>query len=61
LENISRNTFAVFMEPRPSFVLNSADPEKVFYDHPDVPSLRARWSPGMTFGQFHQNTLSTFN
>ena len=61
LDNISRNTFAVFMEPRHNFVLNSVDSAKVYIDHPDVPSLKSRWSPGIKFGEFHRNTIAAFN
>lgn len=58
--HVTRNTFAVFMEPRHNFDLVSIDSEKVFIEHPDVPSLRARWSPGMNFGEFHKKTIASF-
>jgi isopenicillin N synthase-like dioxygenase len=61
VETLSRNTFAVFMEPRGYFPLRSHDPESVFVEHEGVPSLRARWQQGLTFRDFHLRTLAHFN
>lgn len=59
--NVTRNTFAVFMEPRHNFDLFSTNPEKVYIDHEGLPPLRARWQPGMNFGEFHRRTIASFH
>jgi len=61
-ENISRNTFAVFMEPKPDFHLKvSNDYSKIFIEHEGIPSLKSRFSKGITFGDFHNATIAHFN
>jgi isopenicillin N synthase-like dioxygenase len=61
LGNVCRNTFAVFMEPRGHFILKTSRPDHVFFEHDDVPSLKKRWKQGITFGEFHRNTINLFN
>lgn len=61
LGEVSRNTLAVFMEPGPGFELRCPDMGKVFVEHEGIPSLRARWTDGMTFGGFHNATISFFS
>ena len=61
LGNVSRNTFALFLEPRGYFVLNSDNENQVFVEHEGVPSLRKRWSQGITFGEFSKKTIEFFN
>jgi isopenicillin N synthase-like dioxygenase len=63
LGNISRQTMAVFMEPGPDFKLTpfGKDPEQIYIEHDDVPSIRGRWVPGCTFADFHNNTLKQYN
>lgn len=61
LGNISRNTFAIFMEPRGHFLMKTDNDAGVFIEHDGVPSLKKRWKQGMTFGEFHRKTLEFFN
>jgi isopenicillin N synthase-like dioxygenase len=59
--DISRNTFAVFMQPGSRFNLNCyGNKENVFINHKEVPSLQSRWQDGMQFGEFHKNTSKAF-
>ena len=50
------------MGPSPEDELNTYDDdvEKIFVEHDDVPSLRGRWEPGMTFQEFNKRTLQAF-
>ncbi|CAG9334967.1 unnamed protein product [Blepharisma stoltei] len=62
LENVSRNTFAIFMEPVPDFALKVSDNhERIFVENEGIPSLRRRFKKGMTFGDFHNSTVAAFN
>jgi isopenicillin N synthase-like dioxygenase len=63
LGNVSRNTLAVFMEPGPDFELDTygEDLEQIYIEHDDVPSVRGRWTPGIKFSEFHNNTIKQFN
>ena len=61
LGNVSRNTVAIFMEPRGDFVMETDNDQGVFIEHDGVPSLRKRWKQGMTFGEFHRKTIESFN
>lgn len=58
---VSRSTFAVFMEPSPGFEIECPDSKGALIEHEGVPSLGQRWKPGMTFGEFHNSTISFFN
>ena len=65
-----RETFAVFMQPSPSDrlqmpvdcvrtdVLYCSDGK---HKPPRLPSLRSRWYDSMTFGEFHDSTLNSYN
>ncbi|ACI64788.1 predicted protein, partial [Thalassiosira pseudonana CCMP1335] len=50
--NVSRETFAVFMEPE-------------YHSNMDLPkgrtTLRSRWRPGMNFGEFSNETFAAFH
>ncbi|CAG9325782.1 unnamed protein product [Blepharisma stoltei] len=60
--DISRNTFAVFMGPKPDLVLRvPEDHSRMFVEHEGIPSLKSRFKKGMTFGDFHNATVSHFN
>lgn len=68
-EGISRQTFAVFMEPEWDEAMDApADTptEKVVkstsaeYLPPGVPQLATRWKPSMTFGEFTDATLKSY-
>lgn len=62
--NLGRNTFAVFMEPGPDYMLevSDSDKERVFIEvHEQVPPLKNRFQSGITFGEFHHNTISGFS
>jgi len=50
------------MEPGPDGELNAYDDniENIFVEHDDVPSLRDRWTPGMTFEEFNKKTMESF-
>lgn len=48
------------MEPKPSHLLVCPDKENVFVEHEGVPSLKARWTDGMTFGDFHRKTINHY-
>ena len=61
LGNLSRNTFAVFMEPRGNYLMKCHDEKGAFIEHNGVPSLQKRWKAGITFGEFHRNTINFFN
>lgn len=61
LENISRNTFAIFMEPRGFYIMNSHDEKSIYIEHEGVPSLKNRWKQGIRFLDFHLNTIGAFN
>jgi len=66
---ISRETFAVFMEPNWAEPMNcpaGIEPEAAQSQAaaaslpPGVPALSSRWSPDQTFGEFTDKTLSSY-
>lgn len=67
--NVSRNTFAVFMEPNWSEPMNcpdGVDPSCAQSQSaaanlpPGVPPLASRWKPGQTFGEFADVTQAAY-
>ncbi len=69
MPNVSRETFAVFMEPNwfvpmhcPAGVdPNDAQSQSAAANLPKgVPPLKSRWSPEMNFGEFNDKTLSSY-
>ena len=61
--NISRNTFAVFMEPgklERMKVPDGVSPERVHINHHKVPEIKARWRDGIFFREFEQKTQYMF-
>ncbi len=64
--NISRNTFALFMEPdfgEPMVVPTGRSVEHAVYPDPthSLPSLESRWQQGIDFERFELNTYGSFN
>lgn len=64
---ISRETFAVFMEPNFDVVLNSPNSSDMTQSQSSasnlpksVPSLSSRWIPGQTFAEFTKATLKAY-
>jgi hypothetical protein len=67
--NISRETFAVFMEPMwtepmncPAGIEAAAAQSQAAAATlpPGVPSIASRWNPSQTFGDFTESTLSSY-
>ena len=65
---VTRETFAVFLEPEFEFPLE-IPPNRTSKDcHSSainaalkLNSIQSRWKPGMTFGEFHNITVQTFH
>ncbi|CAG9322822.1 unnamed protein product [Blepharisma stoltei] len=59
---ISRNTLAVFCEPRPEFLMEvPAEHSKLFEKYEGVPALSERWKPGMTYGEFKDSSFRYYS
>ena len=62
---ISRNTFALFMEPNSNVVLNApkgVDTKNVYKKYPtdQVPLIGERWKDGYSFGEFENRTFAEY-
>ena len=69
MPGVSRETFAVFMEPNwyePMVVPSTIDPAQAQSQAaaanlpPGVPTLASRWNPTQTFGDFTDSTLQAY-
>ena len=59
---VSRNTFAVFMQPSAKYPFSATvDAEKIAKTPTEVPSLKDRFTPGSTFGDFHNATIKAYS
>ena len=71
MEDVSRESFAVFMEPEyhgnmnlpDGKILSDVQDEKKACTHfpKSVKILSSRFKPGMNFGQFHEATINSFH
>jgi isopenicillin N synthase-like dioxygenase len=64
-DGISRNTFALFMEPNPHenlFVPEGVNPKNVYRKDPtkQVPEIDQRWKEGFNFSQFENKTFQLY-
>jgi isopenicillin N synthase-like dioxygenase len=64
-KNISRNTFALFMEPDDLEIMKTpdgVDPDKVYLTKAyKIPQLRERWENNMFFKDFNWKTLQMYS
>ena len=58
-KNISRVTFAVFMQPKGDYVIDCDTPENVFIEHEGIISLKGRWEPKTSFNEYIQRTIKS--
>lgn len=64
-DGISRNTFALFLEPNSDQLISvpkGVDPKNVYKDDPtnQVPLIDQRWEEGFTFSQFENKTFQLY-
>lgn len=64
-KGISRNTFAVFMQPGPKYRLGTGPSQDLLKQlaerYQEVPALGTRFTPGCSFGEFHTKTIKAYS
>ena len=61
-QGISRNTFAIFMQPGPKYRLGNGPPsDQLTEKYKEVPALGTRFTPNCTFGEFHTKTIKAYS
>lgn len=65
LDSVSRNTMAVFMGPGHSEVMtvpaDRLEEQAMSRGAHKIPPLQARWKNGLSFYDFHLNTIKAYN
>lgn len=62
LQGVSRNTLAVFLAPKPDFIMSAPKEHSlIFEDYEGVPHIKNRWNDGMTFGAFKTTSFKYYS